>query len=95
MIGPKPRGHWTDTKAALRKDRGSLRRGERYRVLNAFLDGDKQVHRPGESWTFLDWTVSGPGEVVALFVSLDGIQEWCIPMHIDETDELVANVQQE
>jgi hypothetical protein len=95
MIGPKPKGHYTNSKATLRKDFLSLVRGKRYRVANTFLDNDKQVHRAGESWMFLDYTVSGPGEIVAFFVSFDGNQEWCIPMHIDSPDELVTNVQPE
>ena len=78
MYGPEPPGRWTG-----HIDAGPFKHlvvGRRYVVIREFADHDGTVHPPGEAWTFLGHSFIPYHDGLSLFVSLDGIHEWQIPM---------------
>lgn len=78
MYGPEPKGRWTDKVGA--SPYGHLEPGRRYRVIKAFTDDDRHVHPVGESWVYLAYAFLPYHSGLSLFVSLDGEQEWHLPM---------------
>jgi len=78
MFGPVPLGKWSAL--ARGKEHDFLRIGHRYRVTRQFVDYDKAVHPPGEEWAFLGCSFVPYDDGMTFFVSLDGIQEWQIPL---------------
>lgn len=74
MIGPCERGHWT--KHDLQDAFQWLKRGHRYRVVEEFMDYDGEVHRNGETWTFLGASFLPHDDGQLLFVSMDDEREW-------------------
>lgn len=77
MFGPKPHGHWS---RVCPDDHGMLKRGQRYRVVQAFVDFDGDTHAVGETWTFLGSNFSAYEDGASWFVSLDDEGEWHIRM---------------
>ena len=57
-----------------------LEPGQRYRVIKAFTDHDRDVHPEGEEWTFLRSAFVPYHSGLSWFVSLDGVQETHIRM---------------
>jgi len=79
--GPRPAGHWSGLDAPnCRREHQFLAAGKHYRVIRAFTDFDGALHPPGEEWTFLGCAFLPHEDGLSWFVSLDGEQEWHIPM---------------
>lgn len=78
MYGPCPAGHWTVHQKP--ENFGPLKVGIRYRVAKAFVDHCGDRHEVGEAWTFLGHSFLPYEDGLSLFVSLDGAQEWHIPL---------------
>lgn len=79
MQGPKPKGFWSSQVAASRgQDHDVLRVGRTYRVIRAFRDHDRFLHRVGETWLLCGWSFLPYDDGMSFFVSLDGSQEWQI-----------------
>ena len=78
MVGPKPRGFWTNTVPPT--GYRHLVPGRRYTVALPFTDFDGGEHPAGETWWFCGWNYSAHDSGLSLFVSLDGEQEWHLRM---------------
>lgn len=97
MFGPEPMGHWSSVKG---RNCGtkyrSLVAGEVYRVEQAFVDYDGELHEAGEQWTFLGYSFLPYDDGLSLFVSLDGSREWHIRMQLrpDEQQPVVDALEQ-
>ncbi len=88
MIGPLPKGHWTSPKPAnAGKSYKFLTAGQRYRVLQRFVDFDRHEHPVGETWIFLGSSFLPYDDGLSLIVSLDGEQEWMIRMQLREEEQ--------
>ena len=87
MIGPKPRGHWGAGWSGNPAEFNGLRRGRRYRVAKSFRDFDGDEHPEGEIWFFIGYSFLPYDDGLSLFVSMDGMQEWHIPMHWTSEDQ--------
>jgi hypothetical protein len=57
-----------------------LEPGQRYRVIKAFTDHDRDAHPEGEEWTFLRSAFVPYHSGMSWFVSFDGVQETHIRM---------------
>ena len=81
MRGPFPKetytGHILPQK---RPNWGHLKPGKKYIVKREFRDYDDDRHPPGESWMFLGYSYQHMDEGLSLFVSIDGEQEWYLPL---------------
>lgn len=73
--------------------------GARYRVVREFRDYDGHIHAAGGSWKFMGLSFFPTKAGQALFVSLDGKQEWHMPLQwrpeaqgeiIDELEKYVV-----
>lgn len=74
MYGPyTPERGWREI---WRDEYKQLKRGQRYRVLRAFVDYDGDSHPAGEAWTFLGSGYLPHDDGLSLFVSLDGQRAW-------------------
>lgn len=81
MTGPFPKGSQTSSiLPRRRRNWGHLEPGHRYVVVKEFLDNGKSLHPVGESWTFLGYNYHQMDEGLSLYVSLDGEQEWYLPL---------------
>ena len=81
MYGPNPLGFWSSGKAPnCGKNHQFLEASRKYRVVQAFTDNDGHSHPIGEEWTFLGFSFLPYDDGLSWFVSLDGKQEWHIPM---------------
>ncbi|WP_161966130.1 DUF3601 domain-containing protein [Steroidobacter cummioxidans] len=81
MYGPESIGYWSDLKAPnCGSKHQHLMAGKRYRVAREFRDYDRDTHPIGESWVFMGYSFLPYDDGLSLFVSLDGKQEWHIPM---------------
>jgi len=79
--GPKPIGTWSGSKAQnCGASHSFLRAGQRYRLKTEFLDHDGHVHPVGEQWLFLGYSFAPYDDGMSFFVSLDGVQEWLVPL---------------
>ena len=85
MDGPRPAGTWTAR--GLAKSHRWLCCGQRYRVIQAFVDYDRTLHPVGETWTFLGHSFVPYDDGMSFFVSLDGRQEWLIRLKWDSTQQ--------
>jgi len=61
--------------------------GERYRVIKAFQDFDRQEHPLGETWTYIGTAFLPYDDGRSIFVSLDGEREWHIRMQDREEEQ--------
>jgi hypothetical protein len=61
--------------------------GRRYRVVQAFVDFDRQVHPIGEEWTYIGAAFLPYDDGRSIFVSLDGDREWHIRMQDREEEQ--------
>jgi hypothetical protein len=61
--------------------------GNRYRVVKAFKDFDRQEHAVGESWTYIGTAFLPYDDGRSIFVSLDGEHEWHIRMQDREEEQ--------
>ncbi|SRR5579871_660094 len=59
-------------------------RGQRYRVVKAFIDADGDHHAIGEEWMFLYSTFSRFDEILTLFIRWDSNDEWGLPLSWDQ-----------
>lgn len=84
MYGPKPKGFWSTDSAVEYKH---LLSGRLYKVIKEFADYDRFVHKAGETWTFLGYSYLPHDNGLSLFVSLDGINEWHLPMQCGEDEQ--------
>ncbi len=81
MTGPFPPGTYTRSMLPhKKKDYDHLVVGKQYRVAREFVDHGKTLHLPGETWTFLGHNYHHMDEGRQLFVSLDGVNEWDLPL---------------
>lgn len=71
-----------------------LKSGRRYRVVKAFVDFDGDLHAVGEQWDFLGSAFLPYDDGLSLFVSLDGTNQWHIPMQCrpETQGEVVARL---
>jgi len=76
VYGPEPRGTFVGHPYSGRH----FKAGRKYRVTKAFTDHDGLTHPVGEEWFFLGDAFSPYDDGVSWFVSLDGRQEWHLPM---------------
>ena len=105
MFGPKPMGFWSGHVAPnCGPDHEFLRSGRKYRVIREFEDYDGFLHQAGETWTFCGWSFLPHDNGMSFFVSLDGAQEWHIPLQrrpeeqaqiLDHLDQYIAQVSAE
>ncbi|RFA27035.1 hypothetical protein CAI21_15925 [Alkalilimnicola ehrlichii] len=97
MFGPRAKGFWTSSRAPnCGSDYGALVAGRQYKVIKAFTDYDGDVHPVGESWVYLGFSFLPYDSGLSLFVSLDGRQEWMLPMQlIPEEQEAVVHALEE
>ena len=81
MKGPYPPGTLLNPAAATEWDweKNRLVRGQRYRVLNSFVDGDGDEHQPAEEWIFITSMFSRFDDELSLCVLFDSA-EWKIPL---------------
>ncbi len=81
MYGPAKLGEWSGTDAPNHSTKHQfLVAGSRYRVIRAFEDYQRTLHPVGEEWVFLGDSFVPYEDGLTLFVSLDGVQEWGIPL---------------
>lgn len=81
MTGPFPKGSYTGhILPHKRRNWGHLEPGRRYSVAREFADYDQDLHPVGESWIFLGYSFQHMDEGLSLYVSLDGEQEWYLPL---------------
>lgn len=81
MYGPRPAGFWTShLNSTTPQPWGHLRPSVTYRVCKPFTDYDQDLHPVDETWTFLGYSYLPYDSGLSLFVSVDGISEWNIPM---------------
>jgi hypothetical protein len=75
------------------KSHGPLVIGQRYRVVQRFVDYDKAVHEVGEEWTFLGSNFVPYEDGMSFFVSPDGIREIHIRLQWrpEEQAEILSN----
>ena len=78
MYGPEPQGRWSTRLGP--QSYLSLEAGRRYTVVCAFKDFDGDEHPVGETWTFLTHSYIPYHNGLSLFISLDGEQEWQLPL---------------
>jgi hypothetical protein len=72
---------------------GHLVPGRRYRVIKAFLDARKSVHRPGETWTFVGYSPRGPAETTVIYTRGDDTTEHAFGIvWNDATDNVLENL---
>lgn len=64
---------------------------KRYVVKVPFTDYDEHTHLPGETWTFVGWSYLPYDNGLSLFVSLDGENEWLIPLSCRPEDQGAIN----
>lgn len=64
---------------------GCMKRGERYRVIRGFTDGDGDEHAVGEEWLFLGSSYSIYDEMRLLYVSISPGEAWIFPLFTDPT----------
>lgn len=69
MIGSKPIGFWSKGKA---KPLRHLVAGRRYRVVQRFVDFDRDAHEVGEEWTYLGTSFLPHDDGRSIFVTVDG-----------------------
>ena len=92
MHGPFEKGHFTNRLDERGKSFRHLAAGQRYRVVRAFRDHDRDLHMAGETWVFLGHSFLPYDDGLSIFVSLDGDQEWLIRMQCrPEGQEEVVN----
>lgn len=97
MTGPFPKGSYTGyILPHKRLSWGHLEPGRKYTVSREFLDFDKDTHPVGESWTFLGYSYHHMDEGLSLFVSIDGEQEWYLPLQngADQQGEVMDYLEQ-
>lgn len=81
MRGPFPKGTYTGhILPQKRRNWGHLEPGRKYVVSREFLDFDNDVHTVGKSWIFLGYSFHHMDEGLSLFVTMDGEQEWYLPL---------------
>jgi hypothetical protein len=81
MYGPQPDGFWSAHTAVSRGVPFQLLTpGREYRVVKEFADHDGTCHLVGEEWVFLGHSFVPYDDGMSFFVSLDGRQEWLIPL---------------
>ncbi len=85
MFGPRPAGFWS-TAVGPREYR-HLVPGQRYTVAVPFRDYDGAEHPAGESWWYRGFNYSVHDRGLSLFVSLDGQQEWHVPLQADASEQ--------
>jgi hypothetical protein len=92
MHGPKPTGFWSTDSPGEYKH---LLAGRSYKVIMEFADYDRFVHKAGEAWTFLGYSYLPYDNGLSLFVSLDGIHEWHLPLQCgaDEQGPIVDRLE--
>jgi hypothetical protein len=71
-----------------------LEPGQRYRVIKAFTDHDRDPHPQGEEWTFLRSAFTPYHSGMSWFVSFDGAQETHIRMQstAEEQGYILSNL---
>jgi len=89
MIGPKEPGFYTKHMKEWQRAYEGLTAGTRYEVCREFVDADKQIHPEGETWTFLGYSYHQMDEGYSFFVTLDGSQEWHIPLQRPEDNSVI------
>ncbi len=88
MYGPQPKGYWSNIKAPnCGAKHQHLLAGKNYKVVHEFVDHDGQLHPVGESWLFMGYSFLPYEDGLSLFVSLDGLREWHIPMQWREEEQ--------
>lgn len=95
MIGPFPAGFYTSHHSSNTGDKWEhLVAGKTYVVSREFIDNDRQVHPVGERWKFLGYSYNRFDEGLSLFVTLDGEQEWHIPLEntVEEQQSLLDSL---
>jgi len=72
---------------------GYLVPGKRYRVTKAFLDTGKTVHRPGETWTYLGYSIHGFADATAIYTrSSNGVEAGFGIDWNNETDNVLEHL---
>ena len=82
MNGPYPPGTHDNPVPPTEWDweKSRLIRGNRYRVVEFFLDADGDRHEVGEEWTFVTSMFSRFDDELTICVRQDSGDEWRIPM---------------
>lgn len=89
MIGPKEPGFYTKHLKERESHYEGMIAGARYKVCREFVDADGETHPEGETLTFLGYSYLPMDEGYSFFFSLDGSQEWHIPLQRPEHDSVI------
>ncbi len=81
MKGPYPTGSSVVPQAPNEWEIGSAVRGQRYRVIKQFVDGDEDSHPVGEEWLFLGAMFDRQFDDYVLCVQSSSGQEWAIKLN--------------
>jgi Domain of unknown function (DUF3601) len=95
MIGPKPRGHWSQHLHGANCGHAykHLRAGTRYTVVLPFTDFDGHLHSAGETWTFLGYAFAPHDDGLLLFVSTNLADEWHIRLSMDGSPNITSQIE--
>jgi hypothetical protein len=95
MIGPKPRGHWSQHLHPANRGHTyhHLTAGTCYTVVQQFIDFDGDLHPQGETWVFQGYAVAPRDDGLSLFVSLNPEDEWHIRLSLDDPPNIASQIE--